>query len=169
MKAFMPVIAGLFALCFELFCRQAFNLTHWAPDLVTVVLIWLGVTQGWTVGAVISAAIIGLLNDGFIGSPAGVHMMHAVVVVLLGGTVSERVRTQSWVGRAMLGLIGGVLSLLILVAVCRVLIDGSGFGARLGDLFIPRTCGVIVGSLIVFPVLDRLARVGKRRPETDVI
>lgn len=169
MKALMPVLAGLTALCLELFSRQAFGMTRWAPDLVTVVLIWLGVTRGWTVGAVVSAAVIGLLNDGFIGSPAGVHMMHAIIVVLLGGSVSERVRSQSWIGRAMLGLAGGILSLLVLIAVCRLLIGASAIGARLGDLFVPRTVGVIVGALICFPILDRLAREGRRRPGADVI
>ena len=169
MKAMMPVLAGLVALCLELFFRQAFGLTRWAPDLVTVVLIWLGVTKGWSVSAVVSAAVIGLLNDGFIGSPTGVHMMHAVIVVLLGGSVSDRVRSQSWIGRAMLGLAGGVLSLLVLIAVCRLLLDAPAVGARLGDLFVPRTCGVIIGALICFPILDRLAREGRRRPEADVI
>lgn len=169
MKALLPILAGLVALCLELFFRQAFGLTTWAPDLVTVVLIWLGVTHGWTVGAVLSAAVIGLLNDGFIGSPAGVHLMHAVIVVLLGGTVADRVRSQSWIGRAMLGLGGGILSLLVLIAVCRVLIGPSAIGARLGDLFVPRTCGVVVGALICFPVLDRLSRVGRRRPDADVL
>ena len=165
----MPVLAGLVALCLELFFRQAFGLTRWAPDLVTVVLIWLGVTKGWSMSAVVSAAVIGLLNDGFIGSPTGVHMMHAIIVVLLGGSVSDRVRSQSWIGRAMLGLAGGVLSLLVLIAVCRLLIGSSAIGARLGDLFVPRTCGVIIGALICFPILDRLAREGRRRPEVDVI
>lgn len=169
MKALLPVIAGLIGLCVELFFRQAFGMTHWAPDLATVVLIWLGVTRGWAIGAVVSAAIIGLLNDGFIGSPAGVYMMHAVIVVLLGGTIADRVRSQSWIGRGMLGLGGGILSLLVLIAVCRVLIGGSGIGARLGDLFVPRTCGIILGALICFPILDRLARSGKRRPDADVI
>lgn len=169
MKALLPIFAGLLALCLELFFRQAFGLTRWAPDLATVVLIWLGVSRGWAIGAVISAAVIGLLTDGFIGSPAGVYMMHAIIVVLLGGTIADRVRSQSWIGRAMLGLGGGILSLLVLIAVCRVLIGPSGIGARLGDLFVPRTCGIVLGALVCFPLLDRLTRIGKRRPDADVI
>ncbi|MEZ4474657.1 MAG: hypothetical protein R3F60_28500 [bacterium] len=164
MSVLLPIVLGLFALCGELFVREAFALTRWAPDFAVVVVLWLAVSRGWATSAFVAAACVGLMTDGFVGSPVGIHILQAVFLVLLAGLLADRVRFKSLPGRLLLGGAGSLVSLLLLVAICRIFLGETAIGARVGSLLLPRTALLMLCVPLAFPVLDRLdALVSKRR------
>ena len=79
MSVALALLAGLMGLCVDLFVREAWGLDAWSPDFMVLVILWLGTTRTWTQGAVI-ASMLGLVADGFAGSPAGLHMLHALLL-----------------------------------------------------------------------------------------
>lgn len=167
MSVVVPIVLGLLALCSELFLREAFALTRWSPDLAQVVVLWLAV-RGWSVSGFLAAAGVGLLADGFVGSPVGVHMLQSLLLVLLAGLIADRVRFRSLPGRLLLGGAGSLVGLLLLVAVCRVFLGDTAIGGRVGDLLLPRMAVMMVCVPLAFPLLDRVDALVARRREADL-
>jgi rod shape-determining protein MreD len=163
----LPVLLGLLALCAELFLREAFALTRWSPDLAQVVVLWLAV-RGWSVGGFVSAGLVGLLADGFVGSPVGVHMLQALLLVLLAGLLADRVRFRTLPGRLVLGGVGSVVGLLLLVLVCRIFLGDTAIGGRVLDLLLPRSLVLMICVPLAFPLLDRLDALVSGRREADL-
>lgn len=168
MRYVLPLLLGLGLLCVELFVREALALDVWAPDLVTVLLLWLGTSRPWTEGAV-TAALLGLLADGFAGSPLGLHMLHALLLFHAAGLIGNQVRFHGIVGWLLLGVLGGVVSLFLLVAISRIFLGDTTLAARIGALFLPRVTVVAVACPMVFPLLDRLDALLLRRADTDLV
>ncbi|MCB9547583.1 MAG: rod shape-determining protein MreD [Myxococcales bacterium] len=168
MSVILPIVLGLLALCGELFVREAFALTRWAPDFAVVIVLWLAVSRGWAISAFLAAAVIGLMTDGFVGSPAGIHVLQATLLVLLAGLLAERVRFRSLPGRLLLGGAGSLVSLFLLVAICRIFLGETAIGARVGSLVLPRTVLLMLVMPIAYPILDRLDAFASKRREVGL-
>lgn len=164
----LAYIAGLVALCGDLFVREALALDAWSPDLAAVVLLWLGTTRTWTQGAII-AALLGMVADAFAGSPLGMHMVHALLLFYLSRGIANRVLFQGFLGRLLLGLVGGLASLFILALVSRVLLVDARLAVRITHLILPRILVVVIAVPIVFPVMNRLEALFVRKPERDLM
>lgn len=168
MRIIVPVLLGLLALCAELFAREAFALTRWSPDFAQVVVLWLAVTRGWSISGCVAAGLVGLLADGFVGSPVGVHMLQALVLVLIAGLFADRLRVRGLPGRLLVAAAGSVLGLLALVLICRIFLGDTSIGARVGDVLLPRTLTLMVCVPLAFPFLDRLDALVSQRREADL-
>lgn len=168
MNVVLPLLFGLGALCAEVFFREAFAADAWAPDLLTVVIIWLGVQRSLVSGAII-AGLLGLLADGFAGSPLGVHMLHALLLFYASAILADQVRLQGIAGHVLMGLGGGFVGLFLLALISRVILGDTGLAARIGDLLVPRVAVVTLATPVLFPILDRLDGLFSRRAETDLL
>lgn len=168
MSTALPILLGVLALTTEVFVREAFALDAWSPDLTTAVILWLGCRRTWVHGAV-TVAVIGALADGFAGSPLGLHMLHALLLFYAAAALGNQVRFQGVVGNALFGLVGGFVSLFLLVVVARVFLGDTLLAARVGDLLVPRVVVVTLVVPVAFAVLDRLDAVLARRDEGDVL
>ena len=160
--------AGIFALCMDLFVREGFSLDAWSSDFLTVVLLWLGTTRTWTQGAVI-AVLLGMVADTFSGSPLGMHMIHGLLLFYLSRTVASRVLFQGFVGRLLLGLVGGLASLFILALVSRMLLADARLADRITHLILPRILVVVACVPFVFPLMNRLESLFVRKTERDLM
>lgn len=168
MTLLLPLLFGLFALCAEVLLREAFAADAWAPDLLTVVLIWLGMNRSLVGGALI-AAVLGVLADGFAGSPLGVHMLHGLLLFYASAILADQVRLQGLVGHVLMGLGGGFVGLFLLALISRLILGDTTLAARIGDLLVPRVAVVALAAPLLFPVLDRLDRLFSRRTDTDLL
>ena len=164
----LAFLAGLMGLCLDLYLREAWRLDAWSPDFMVLVILWLGTTRTWTQGALIAASL-GLLADGFAGSPAGLHMLHALLLFYLSRGLSSRVLFQGFVGRLLLGLVGGLGSLFLFAVLGKVALPDGQVAVRLTELVVPRIMVVVLFVPIGFPILDRLESLFVRRPERDVL
>ncbi len=164
----LPILAGLAAMWCQLFLREAFALDVWSPDLLTPVVLWLGGSRGWGRGAAV-AALLGALADGFAGSPLGLHMLHALLVFHAAAALGTQVRFQGPVGWALLGVVGGFVSLFLLVLISRVFLGDTLLAGRIGSLLVPQVVVVALAVPPTFMVLDRLDSLLARRVEGDVL
>jgi rod shape-determining protein MreD len=161
-------MAGLLALCLDLFVREAFVLDAWSPDFLAVVLLWLGTTRSWTQGAII-ATTLGAVADAFAGSPLGMHMFHGLLLFYLSRTISSRVLFQGFVGRLLLGLVGGLASLFLLTLIGRLVLSDARLAVRITHLILPRILVVVAAVPFAFPIMDRLEALFVRQPERDLM
>ncbi len=168
MNTALPVLVGIGALMGELFVREAFALDAWSPDLLSAVVLWIGGRRSWIHGAVLAAAL-GAIADGFAGSPLGLHMLHAVLLFYAAAALGNQVRFQGVVGYGLLGLVGGFVSLFLLVVVARVFMGDTLLAARVGSLIVPRVVVVTLAVPFTFAFLDRIDTVLTRRIEGDVL
>jgi rod shape-determining protein MreD len=168
MSFLLAWLAGILALCGDLFVREAFSTEAWSPDFLVVVLLWLGTTRSWTEGAVI-ATTLGAAADGFAASPLGMHMLHALLLFYLSRGISSRVLFQGFLGRLLLGLVGGLASVFLLAAISRLLLGDARLAVRVTQLILPRIGVVVLLVPLAFPVLDRLEALFVRQPERDLM
>lgn len=168
MNIVLPLAFGLFALSAEVLLSTAFAADTWAPDLLTVVLIWIGAHRSLVSGALV-AALLGALADGFAGSPLGVHMLHALLLFYAAAILADQVRFHGFVGHVLLGLAGGFVGLFLLALISRLILGDTTLAARIGDLLVPRVAVVAIAAPIVLPLLDRLDQLFSRRPEGDLL
>jgi rod shape-determining protein MreD len=168
MRFLTLLVLGLGALCVDLFVREAWGLDAFSPNLLVVVLLWLGTCRDWTEGA-LTAAVLGFLNDAFAGSPPGLYLLHAILLFYLSRAIAGRVRFQGLLGRLPLGIAGALASLFILVLIGRVFLGDTAFPDRIVELLLPRLVGVLLGVPLLFPILDRLDTLLVRRPDTDLL
>lgn len=164
----LPILVGLAALMAQTFFREAFALDAWSPDLLTPVILWVGGRRSWTGGAV-TAAILGALADGFAGAPLGLHMLHAILLFYAAAALGNQVRFQGFVGYGLLGLVGGFVSLFLLVVVARVFLGDTLLVARVGQLIVPRVVVVALAVPLVFSLLDRIDSGLATRHDGDVL
>lgn len=168
MNLVLPLLFGLLALCAEVFFREAFAADAWAPDFLTVVVIWLGVNRSLVTGALI-AGLLGLLADGFAGSPLGVHMLHGLLLFYASAILADQVRLQGIAGHVLMGLGGGFVGLFLLALISRVILGDTGLAARIGDLLVPRVAVVTLATPLLFPLFDKLDSLFSSRAETDLL
>lgn len=168
MNVLLPLIFGLLALCGEVFLRPALGADAWAPDLMTPLLVWLGMNRSLTTGAVIAAGL-GLLADGFAGSPLGTHMLHALLLFYSSAILADQVRLQGVIGHMLMGLAGGFIGLFLLALISRLLLGDTVLAARIGELLVPRVAVATLAAPLMFPVLDRIDALLARRVEGDLI
>ena len=168
MSVLLASVAGLFALCGDLFLREAAALDVDSPDFLVIVIMWMGTTRTWTQGAII-AAVLGLFADGFAGSPLGMHMLHALFLFYLSTATSTRVLFQGFIGRLLLGLLGGIASLFLLVLLSRLVLAEATLALRISHLIVPRVVVVVVFVPIGFPIMDRLEALFVRQPDRDLL
>ncbi len=168
MRFFTLLLLGMSALCVDLFVREAAALDAFSPNLLVVLLLWLGASRDWTEGA-LAAAVLGLLNDGFAGSPPGAYMLHAVLLFYVSRALASRVRFQGILGRLPLGIAGALASLFLLALIGRLFLGDTTFTERVVGLLFPRLLVVLVAVPLVFPLLDRVDSLLVRRPDTDLL
>jgi hypothetical protein len=83
--------------------------------------------------------------------------------------LSSRVLFQGFVGRLLLGLVGGLGSLFLFAVLGKVVLPDGQVAVRLTELVVPRIVVVVLFVPIGFPILDRLESLFVRRPERDVL
>jgi cell shape-determining protein MreD len=169
MSTFFPLVFGIAALCTSQFLAVAFDLDAWNPDLLALVMIWLGTARGLRPSSAVFAVILGALADGFSGSPLGLHMVQSVLLLYVSIGLGNRVRFQGVFGWTLLGAIGALVNLVILVAVARLFLGGTLLGERIAAVLLPRVGAVVLCAPLVLPVLSRLDEFSSKRPEGDVI
>ena len=167
MRFFLPILLGVVALAVELFLREAFALDRWAPDLFTVLILFLGTARGPSVAPVV--ALLGAVADGFAGSPLGLHMTHALLLYYAAALLANQVRFQGVFGNALLGVAGGFLSLALLALLARLFLGETQLSARVGELVVPRMTVVALMVPLAFPILERLDGLVVRRADLDAI
>lgn len=169
MSALMPLLFGLGALCTSQFLAIAFDLDAWNPDLLALVMVWLGIARGLRSSSAVVAVILGALADGFAGSPLGLHMLQSVLLLYVAIGLGNRVRFQGIVGWTLLGAVGALVNLVILVVVARLFLSGTLLGERIAAVLLPRVGAVVLCAPIVLPLLSRLDDFATKRPEGDVL
>ena len=169
MRGLLPLLFGIGALCASQFLAVAFGLDAWNPDLLALVIIWLGTARGLQPSSAVIAAVLGMLADGFSGSPLGLHMLQNVLLLYVTIGLGNRVRFQGIFGWTLLGVVGALSNLVILVVLGRLFLSGTLFGERVGDLLLPRVGAVVLCAPIVFPLLFRLDGLVTKRPEGDIV
>ena len=167
MRYLLPLLLAVLALCGELFLREALALDRWAPDLFTVLILFLGTARGLSVTPLV--ALLGALADGFAGSPLGLHMTHALLLYLAAALLASQVRFRGPLGNALLGVAGGFISLALLALLGRVFLGDTLLAARVADLLVPRVAVVAVAVPLAFPALERLDALVLRRVDLDAI
>ncbi|MCA9537471.1 MAG: rod shape-determining protein MreD [Myxococcales bacterium] len=166
MSVALPLLLGFAMLCAEVFLREALAADAWAPDLLTVTLVWLGAHRPAASGAWI-AALLGVMADGFAGSPLGVHALHAVLLYGAAAILARQVRLHGLIGNLLLGLGGGFVGLFLLALICRVALGDTTLAARIGALLVPRVMVVALAAPLLLPLFSRLDALLVRRPDAD--
>ncbi|MFN3198807.1 MAG: hypothetical protein ACE366_10410 [Bradymonadia bacterium] len=168
MSAFVALLLGLVTLSFDLFCREAWALDAWAPETTTVLILWLGSTRQGPSGP-LTTTLVGLLKDGITTAPAGLHMLHGLLIYYLARGLAERVAFRGFFGRLMLGGLGGLASLLCMALISRVFLGDTALNARVGALLIPRITLVLICVPILFPIFNWVQSLAVRRVENDLL
>ncbi len=169
MRALAIFLLGLAALSAQQFLSVVFALDAFTPDVLTVLLLWLGVSRPVSASTATMVALLGLLADGFAGSPLGLHLLHGVAVYALGVGLGNRVHFQGIVGNALLGGVGGIASVALIAGLSRLFFNGTLLATRVTALMVPRVIVVLVGVIVLFPLLARLDEMVGRRPEGETL
>lgn len=168
MSTFIGLLLGLFTLSFDLFCREAWDLDAWAPESTTVLFLWLGSTRQGPSGP-LTTTLVALLKDGLASAPAGLHMLHGLIIYYLARGLAERVAFRGIFGRLMLGGLGGLASLTSMALISRIFLGETALNARVGALLIPRITLVLILVPLMFPIFNWVQGLGSRRVESDLL
>jgi rod shape-determining protein MreD len=155
MGAVIALVTGLSLTLFTAFLQALTGVDVWTPDLVVAVVLWLGITREPSEGA-LTAVLLGILSDGFAGSPLGFHMLHAVLLFYVVRTMATRVRFHGVVGHVILAALGGGLSLLLLLLLARLFLAGTPLHLRVMTLAMPRLLLTTLTVPVLFAVLGRI-------------
>lgn len=158
MSALLPFALGLLCLLLQELLGEAFALDMWTPDLLSVVILWLGIHRGLSAQAAVIAALLGLLADGFALSPVGLHALHALLLFHLAALIGGQARFTGLAGRLLLGGLGGLASVALLAGLGRVFLGDTLLAERLGQLLFARVALILLTAPILFALLDRLDR-----------
>jgi uncharacterized membrane protein YeaQ/YmgE (transglycosylase-associated protein family) len=96
-------------------------------------------------------------------------MLHALLLFYLSRGLSSRVLFQGFIGRMLLGLVGGLTGLFLFAALGKLVLPDGQVALRLTELVVPRIVVVVLFVPLGFPVLDRLESTFVRQPERDVL
>jgi cell shape-determining protein MreD len=160
------VLVGAILLGLESMIRELFQLDAWTPPLLTILFLWLGQKPRISQSA-LWVAILGILADGMAGSPVGLHVLYGVSLLYIAAFVSKQVRLGGSLSHLVNGLLGGVVSLLLMGLVTRMVSGAHAFGERMGDLLVPWLLTTALLSPVLFPVFERLSSFTARRREYD--
>ena len=169
MKAGLTLLAGVLALAGQQFIATVFALDAWTPDLLSVLFLWMGVARPLSAGMVAQVAFLGLLADGFAGSPLGLHLLHGLALYGMAFGLGNRVRFQGLVGSALLGGAGGIASVALVAGLARIFFHDTLLADRITTLLVPRVLVVAFGVVLCFPVLARLDGLPGARSEGDTL
>lgn len=169
MRAGLTLLAGLLALVGQQFIATVFALEAWTPDLLSVLFLWLGVSRPLGAATVSQVALLGLLADGFAGSPLGLHLLHGLALYGLAFGLGNRVRFQGLVGSGLLGGLGGIASVALVAGLARLFFHDTLLADRITALLVPRVVVVALGVVVCFPILSRLDDLSGRRPDGDTL
>ncbi len=167
MSALVTTLIGLLALVLETFARAAFGLDLWTPPLFIIFVLWLASSSPKSSDLII-VSVLGLLADGLASSPAGAHGLTGLVLLCLLPLLTSRLQLDRGIGAAAFGSVGALVSLLITAVVARET-GSSGVAGRMGALFIPHLVTIAIGSPLLFPLFDRLARGRLRTVDADAL
>lgn len=168
MKTIVALLLGLFTLSFDLFCREAWALDAWAPEITTVFVLWLGTTRQGMSGPIL-AALLGLLQDGINTAPAGLYMLHDLLVFYLARGLAERVAFRGFLGRLMMGGLGGLVSLMVMALISKIFLGDTALNSRVGALLVPRVTLILLTLPLLFPIFGWVQSLASRRVESDLL
>ncbi|MBU0553761.1 hypothetical protein KKF91_11140 [Myxococcota bacterium] len=168
MRLLLPLFVAAGLLSTQVFAREAFELSAWTPDLLTPLLLWLGVSRPGLSGPLI-AALLGAAVDAVSGSPLGFHILHHLVLYAVVFSLGARVKFGGLLGYTLEGVFGALLSLLILALISRALIQNPQLSPRLGALLLPKLVIVTLTTPLIVPLLDQIDGLLKRRPDGDLL
>ena len=167
MRFILPILMSLALLSLELFLREAFLIDSWAPDLVSLLILWLGMVRSLESGPV-QALLIGLLADAFGGSSVGLHMLYAVLLFYVSAVTARRVRFQGFFGHLLIGLFGGFLALLLAFLVSRLFGGNALLTERLGDLLVPRIVMSVIAAPLLLPLFGLIDKFTEKKIDSEV-
>jgi len=138
-----------------------------APDLVLVVVLYVGLTSRFERGLIL-ALLLGLLKDGFtLGTPVGMHMELLVIAFLVTFRLSRRLALRSPLGVVLLTVFFSVGVGVGELVLSMVFDRDFGTGARDAQLIfkamLPQALITAPFGPIIFWLLDRLDRVVTRQ------
>jgi rod shape-determining protein MreD len=138
-----------------------------APDLLLIVVLYVGLTTRLEKGLVL-ALVLGLLKDGFtLGTPIGMHMELLVLAFLVTFRMSRRLALRSPLGVVLLTIFFSLGSGLVELALALVFDRDFGVGARDAELIlkamIPQALVTAPFGPRLFWLFDRLDRVMTRQ------
>lgn len=158
-RTWQVVLYAALTLAFLLFQTSAvyaLGLDSFRPDLLLVLVVYLGLKEH-CVGAALAAFLIGYLLDTFSGSPVGTNALAMSIVFLFCYLASRRLWTDSVVSATLVVFLGCVLKSLVVTAVF-----GWGSAAagpwRLPGPMLTDWLSVTVLAPVLFELIDRLKR-----------
>lgn len=143
-------------LLFQTSAVYALGLDSFRPDLVLVLVVYLGLKEH-SIGGALGAFLIGYLLDTFSGSPVGTNALAMSIVFLFCYLASRRLWTDSVVSATLVVFLGCVLKSSVLAA---VLGWGSAGGGRwmLARPVLTDWLAVMVLAPVLFELIDRVKR-----------
>ena len=163
MRAIAILIISFLLLALESPLLHHLHLSFYAPDFGLIVVLYLGMRFDTATG-VVTAMFVGLLEDGFsLGSPLGMHMHVAVVVLLLTRALSTRLdirpTAMSILVAGVASLLSSVLFLLLTLIFDRTFDDYALVLRMLG----PQALITAPFAPIIFLLLEKVDRITTRR------
>jgi len=154
-------------LCFEIFLSAAFGNTPWTLPLWSLFVLWLAVRPASN-AAFFCILITGLVGDVLSGAPLGTYASSGLMLYLIALQVTGRLQMRTLIGRATLGALGGVLTVLISAVVIR-LGGAHQVGPRLAELFVPSLTMMALSAPLLLPLFTVLESVVRPRADVDRI
>ncbi len=170
MRALAIILAGFFLLALESPLLHELNVQQYAPDIVLVMAIYIGLTSSFGVGLLL-AVTLGLLKDGFaFGTPIGMYAEITVVATMVAYRLSRRLVVRGPVGAMLVSLVFSIGASLLELVLSLVFVrnfgsNGGGAGLILGSM-IPQALVTAPFGIVVFWLLDRLDALTTRNSDS---
>jgi rod shape-determining protein MreD len=152
------------------FLQQASVIQSYTPDVVMLVVIYVGLTTKFEAGVGL-ALVLGLLKDGFApSSPVGMYMEIAVLVFLIGSRLSRRLALR---GPLLLMMITVIFSLgSSLIELLLGLVFDRSFGSATSgpwvilEAMLPHALITAPFAPLIFWLFDRLDGLTTRKNDS---
>ena len=110
MRVFALIVLAYLVLALEASLLYYFRIPFHAPDLGAIIAVYLGLNLPY-ISAVLSALLIGFLQDGFaMGAPAGLHGTALVIICLAASSASSRLTFRSGIPVMLIAFVVAVFS-----------------------------------------------------------
>lgn len=146
------------------------NIQPYAPDLVLVVCIYLGLTSTFERGVGLALAL-GLLHDGFAsGATIGMHMELATLAFIISFRLSRRLVLRGVFGSMLVALVFSVgaslVELVLSLVFVRSFTQGTGGPGLILSSMLPQALVTAPFGAFLFWLLDRLDGLVTRKSDS---
>lgn len=163
MRGFLVIVLTYVFLAVESPLLYELNLAFYAPDFALLAVLYVAMCMGTSSG-VVTAALIGLLKDGFaLGSPLGMYMHISVVTFFVVRAVASHINLRSLIPSILAALVASLLSSLLFLVLTlifdRVFTD---HGMVLRMMF-PQALITAPFAPVLFLVFEKVTGLASRR------